>query len=134
MNMSEQITPEAAHGFLMREVYVPVFLEKLANDFGIVPQNEEEVVELLKIASHLTNIQEQETVKQAQARTTLIGAASNSLESAMGNMGYVSSAESQYAAREEELVKAASDNLASNPSIQAALAAYHNALAQQLAN
>jgi hypothetical protein len=134
MNMSEQITPETAHNFLMKEVYVPVFLEKLANDFGIVPQNEEEVAELLKIASHLTSIQEQETVKQAQARTTLIGAASNSLESAMGNMGYANPSVAQSGAREEALVKAASDNLAANPTIQAALATYHTALAQQLAN
>jgi hypothetical protein len=38
------------------------------------------------------------------------------------------------AANEEALVKAASDNLAANPSIQAALAVYHNALAQHVAS
>jgi len=129
--MSEQITPEVAHNFLMREVYVPVFLEKLANDFGIVPQNEDEVAELLKVASHLTSLQEQETVKQASARTTLIGAASRSLESAMGNMGYASPTIVNNNAREEALVKAASANMAANPSMQAALATYHNALARQ---
>lgn len=129
--MSEHITPEVAHNFLMREVYVPVFLEKLANDFGIVPQNEDEVAELLKIASHLTSLQEQETVKEANARTTLIGAASNSLESAMGNMGYASPTRVNNNAREESLVKAASSNMAANPSMQAALATYHNALARQ---
>ncbi len=132
--MSEQITPEAAHGFLMREIYVPVFLEKLANDFGIVPQNEEEVVELLKIASHLTNIDEQETVKQAQAQTSFIGAASSSLESAINGMGYQSASVNAAQEREEALVKAASDNLSNSPAIQAALSVYYNALAQQVAN
>ena len=128
--MSEQITTEQAHGFLMQNVYVPVFLEKLANDFGIVPQNEGEVAELLKIASHLEAAKEQEQIKQAQARGSLIGAASSSLENAMGSMGF----NNPKAANEEALVKAASDNLAANPSIQAALAVYHNALAQHLAS
>lgn len=132
--MSEQITPEIAHNFLMKEVYVPVFLEKLANDFGVVPQNEEEVAELLKIASHLTTIQEQETVKEAQTRSTLIGAASNSLEGVMSKLGYASPVSQHQANREEELVKAASENLANNPSIQTAFAVYHDALAKHLSN
>jgi hypothetical protein len=128
--MSEQITPEQAHGFLMQNVYVPVFLEKLANDFGIVPQNEGEVAELLKIASHLEAAKEQEQIKQAQARGSLIGAASSSLENAMGSMGFGN----PQVVQEEALVKAASENLAANPSVQAALAVYHNALAQHVAN
>jgi hypothetical protein len=132
--MSDQITPEAAHNFLMKEVYVPVFLEKLANDFGIVPQNEEEVASLLKIAGQLTSIQEQENVKQAQARTSLIEAASSNLENAMGKMGYASSEAKQAADQEEALVKAAAANLANNPAIQAAVATYHDALVTHLAN
>lgn len=132
--MSEQITPEAAHGFLMQEVYVPVFLEKLANDFGIVPQNESEVENLLKIASHLTALQEQEQVKQASSRSTLISAATDSLQNVMGKLGYASPEAEKQAAQEESLIKAASENLANNPSIQTAFAVYHDALAQQLAN
>jgi hypothetical protein len=132
--MSEQITPEVAHSFLMKEVYVPVFLEKLANDFGIVPQNENEVAELLKIASHLTAIQEQETVKQAQSKSTLLDAASNNLETVMQKMGFASNEGQQKATEEEALIKAASENLAVNPSIKAAMAVYHDALAQHMAN
>lgn len=132
--MSEQITPEVAHGFLMQEVYVPVFLEKLANDFGIVPQNEQEVENLLKIASQLTALQEQEQVKQASSRSTLISAATDSLENVMGQLGYASPAAEKQAAQEESLIKAASENLANNHSIQTAFAVYHDALAQQLAN
>jgi DNA-binding transcriptional regulator YhcF (GntR family) len=131
--MSE-ITPETAHNFLMREVYVPVFLEKLANDFGVVPQTEEEVANLLKIAGHLTSIQEQETVKQAQARSSLIDAASTNLENAMSKMGYASPEARQVADQEEALVKAAAANLATNPAVQAAVATYHDALVQHLAN
>ncbi len=132
--MSEQITPETAHNFLMREVYVPVFLEKLANDFGVVPQTEEEVANLLKIAGHLTSIQEQENVKQAQARSSLIDAASTNLENAMSKMGYASPEAKQIADQEEALVKAAAANLATNPAVQAAVATYHDALVQHLAN
>jgi hypothetical protein len=132
--MSEQITPEVAHNFLMKEVYVPVFLEKLANDFGVVPQNEQEVEQLLKIASHLTSIQEQNNVKQAQSRSSLINSASNSLEGVMSKLGYANPADQQEAAQEEALVKAASENLAKSQAIQTAFAVYHEAIANQLAN
>ena len=132
--MSEQITPEVAHNFLMKEVYVPVFLEKLANDFGVVPQNEEEVAQLLKIASHLTSIQEQNNVKQAQTRSSLINSATSSLEGVMSKLGYATPAIQQEAAQEETLVKAASENLAKSPAIQNAFAVYHDAIANQLAN
>ena len=94
--MSEQITPEVAHNFLMKEVYVPVFLEKLANDFGVVPQNEEEVAQLLKIASHLTSIQEQNNVKQAQTRSSLINSATSSLEGVMSKLGYANPSNRSY--------------------------------------
>ena len=40
---------QAAHATLVREVFIPVFLEKLANDFNIVPQNDEEVSSLLSL-------------------------------------------------------------------------------------
>ena len=44
---------QTAHATLVREVFIPVFLEKLANDFNIVPQNDEEVSSLLEMAARL---------------------------------------------------------------------------------
>lgn len=130
--MSTNATPEDAHAFLMQEVYVPVFLEKLASDYGIVPQTEEEVAQLLKIASSITSIQEQELAKQASAHSSLITAAAQNLEgvlnpSSLGNEAQVK------AAQQESLVKAAAANLALNPNVREAVAVYHQAIAEHLA-
>jgi hypothetical protein len=123
--MPEQLTPEAAHQLLIKEVYTPVFLEKLANDFGIVPQNEDEVVLLLKIAGDLAIAEEQNNIKTAQQKSGLIAAAANNLGTAMSKMGFANPQEAQAAAQEEALIKAASANLAATPKFQEAFTKYY---------
>lgn len=126
--MAEQLTPEAAHGLLIKEIYVPVFLEKLANDYGIVPQNENEVVNLLKIASDLAVAEEQANAKQAQAKSSLIEAAANNLGAAMNKLGFADPSLAKKASQEEALVKAAAENLAASPVIQEAFSKYYEGL------
>jgi len=123
----EAMTPQDAHAFLTREIYVPVFLEKLASDFGIVPQNEQEVEHLLGIGSRLSQVREQEQVKQAQAQTSFIAQAAQNLDSQMVNLGYKGST------NEESLIKNASANLAADPWVAQAVKTFQAALAGELA-
>jgi len=123
----EAMTPQDAHAFLTREIYVPVFLEKLASDFGIVPQNEQEVEHLLGIGSRLSQVREQEQVKQAQAQTSFIAQAANNLDSQMASLGYKGST------NEESLIKNASANLAADPRVAQAVKTFQAALAGELA-
>lgn len=123
----EAMTPQDAHAFLTREIYVPVFLEKLASDFGIVPQNEQEVEHLLGIGSRLSQVREQEQVKQAQAQTSFIAQAANNLDSQMVSLGYKGTT------NEEQLIKNASANLASDPRVATAVKTFQAALAGELA-
>lgn len=50
---------------LYREVHVPAFFEKLANDYGIVPKTEQEAVALLTQADQLSQIYAATPSKQA---------------------------------------------------------------------
>ena len=56
-----------------------MFLEKLANDFNIVPQNDEEVSSLLEMAARLGEASAQQSVKSASNQTNLLKLANNQL-------------------------------------------------------
>jgi hypothetical protein len=114
---------QSAHATLVREVFIPVFLEKLASDFNIVPQNDAEVSSLLEMAARLGEAHAQESVKQASAQTNLFNVANQKLGSLMGspaNNGL------------NEAIKKASYELASRPDIVDAVLTYHGAMAKQI--
>lgn len=121
------MTPQEAHAYLTREIYVPVFLEKLASDFGIHPQNEQEAEYLLNIGSRLSQVREQEQVKQAQAQTSFIAKAAANLDTQMVALGY------QGTTNEEQLIKNATVNLANDPNVALAVKTFQAALAGELA-
>lgn len=116
---------QAAHATLVREVFIPVFLEKLANDFNIVPQNDEEVSSLLEMAARLGEASAQESVKSASNQTNLLKLANNQLNGLVTgtntNNNGISSA-----------VKQASYELASRPDLVDAVLTYHGAIAKQI--
>ena len=116
---------QAAHATLVREVFIPVFLEKLANDFNIVPQNDEEVSTLLEMAARLGEASAQESVKSASNQTNLLKLANNQLNGLVTgtntNNNSISSA-----------VKQASYELASRPDLVDAVLTYHGAIAKQI--
>lgn len=116
---------QAAHATLVREVFIPVFLEKLANDFNIVPQNDEEVSSLLEMAARLGEASAQESVKSASNQTNLLKLANNQLNGLVTgtntNNNSISSA-----------VKQASYELASRPDLVDAVLTYHGAIAKQI--
>lgn len=95
-----------AHATLVREVFLPVFLEKLASDFGIVPQNNEEVASLLDTAARLGEAHAAQAVKEASAQTNFF------------NNDY-------------SVIKAAAHNLANRDDLVDAVLTYHGAIVKQ---
>jgi hypothetical protein len=116
---------QTAHATLVREVFIPVFLEKLANDFNIVPQNDEEVSSLLEMAARLGEASTQQSVKSASNQTNILKLANNQLNGLMtgtnNNYNGISSA-----------VKQASYELAARPDLVDAVLTYHGAIAKQV--
>lgn len=115
---------QAAHATLVREVFIPVFLEKLASDFNIVPQNDAEVSSLLEMAGRLGEAHAQESVKQASAQTNFLNVANQQLGGLMG----APTANSNL----NDAIKKASYELASRPDIMDAVLTYHGAIAKQI--
>lgn len=63
--MPTQQEIDAALDTLYREVHVPAFFEKLANDYGIHPRDEKEAVALLEQAEQLHQVYAATPTKQA---------------------------------------------------------------------
>lgn len=79
------LDPQAAYDVIYGRVHAPVFFEKLANDFGIRPQDQQEADTMLKMASRLRNADDQYK-KQASANSSLSAAAAH-LDKQLGQMG-----------------------------------------------
>ena len=116
---------QAAHATLVREVFVPVFLEKLANDYNIVPQSDEEVGSLLEIAARLGEAHAHEQIKSASTQSNFLKVASHQLGNLVG--GPVEDANLN------QVVKSASYALANRPDLIDAVLTYHGAIAKQMA-
>ena len=80
------LDPDTAFAVVHQRVYGPVFFEKLAADYNIRPQNEQEAMEMLTMAAQLRGAHDQHE-KQAAANTGLAGAAQH-LQAQLGQLGY----------------------------------------------
>jgi hypothetical protein len=120
--------PDAAYDFLYGQVHAPVFFNKLAQDYGIVPANDDEAVRLLEMGADLFAAEQQEQQKQASANGSFIGEAHNSLQMLLGKQA---SARDVNAPANDRLVKAAAAELTKNPYVRAAALSYQLHLAQQ---
>lgn len=106
------MTKEAGEQLLLREVYAPVFFQKLAAH-GIAPQSEDEAKELLSLGSALRTQYEQHQRKTASDRTQQLRALRASL-----------TGESAQAAQQDQQVFAAlGKQAASVPDVFAAVLA-----------
>lgn len=136
---NENLTPEQqqaamgqayqnAYGTLVDQVWGPVFLQKLANDWGIHPQSQDEIEKLVALAHRLRAGHENELHKQAGARSSV-------LDQALEDVGAVLNEEGVGAQDEEfmgEAVKVASDTVAQYPHLRDAALLYQDFLAQAL--
>lgn len=120
--------PDAAYDFLYGQVHAPVFFNKLAQDYGIVPANDDEAVRLLEMGAELFAVEQQEQQKQASAQGSFISEAHSGLQVLLGKQAGARGANTQ---ANDRLVKAAAVELASNPYVRAAALSYQLHLAQQ---
>jgi hypothetical protein len=121
--------PGAAYDFLYSQIHAPVFFNKLAQDYGIVPQNEAEAGQLLEMAAEIFQAGQQAQQKQASAQGTFLDGAHQSLRMLLGKQA---SARDVRAPANDRLVKQAAAELTRNPYVRAAALSYQLHLAQQM--
>lgn len=120
--------PDAAYDFLYGQIHAPVFFNKLAQDYGIVPANDSEASQLLEMAAELFAVEQQEQQKQASVQGSFIGEAHNSLQMLLGKQASARGVNTQ---ANDRLVKAAATELTRNPYVRAAALSYQLHLTQQ---
>ena len=111
-----------AYAHIHGQVYAPVFFEKLASDYGVTPESEDECRELLTMATKLRTAHEATQQNQAAAKVTsrqsFLKSAHAQLDSALQHYGLAEPApKSNFAAE----VKAAAATLTLDPSIAQAV-------------
>lgn len=118
--MAETAFPTQAYNVLIDEVYKPIFLQKLARDWGVQPQNDEEAEALVGMATDLGMADAEETAKQAEAASSLITAAADGLKTAMAKRGIPV----QPGSRDRMIQKTAADAVAKFPHLAEAAVAF----------
>jgi hypothetical protein len=121
--------PAAAYDFLYGQIHAPVFFNKLAQDYGIVPQNEAEAQQLLDMAAEIFAAGQQARQKQASAQGSFLDGAQQSLRMLLGKQA---GARDVNAPANDRLVKQAAAELTRNPYVRAAALSYQYHLAQQM--
>jgi hypothetical protein len=119
---------DQAYDFLYGQIHAPVFFNKLAQDYGIVPQSEAEATRLLEMGADIFAAQQAEQQKQASAQGSFLDEAHQSLRTLLGKQA---SPRGVDAPANDRLVKAAAAELTMNPHVRAAALAYQLHLTQQ---
>lgn len=83
MDFSPSDFPADAHAKLLESVYGPVFMQKLAQAYGIVPSGPEDIRQLLEMAALLRRAVAEQHWKQAAARASVLAEANYNLKQAM---------------------------------------------------
>ncbi len=125
MSQSQQVpemTPEQAHNVLFDNVHAPVFFNKLAEDYGVVPQNEQEALQLLDLSDKLRVAQAQEQTKSAAQRSEFLDAAGAELDRAVHG-GEVT---------QDDSVQQAISQMAADPILKEASLTYQDAVAANI--
>lgn len=123
---SAQLSADASYNVLVAQVHAPVFFNKLASVYGIVPQTQEEARDLLLLAADTRNAHEQQQVKQASARGTFYAEARRDLSTVLGTAGL------QQPVEDRTHIKQAAAAAAQNPLIAEAALVFSQHLSQAL--
>ena len=127
--MSEEkqaMDPQQAYDVLFGNVHLPVFFEKLAQDYGITPENENEAQQLLEIGAKLRSAHQEELTKSASTGNSFLGLANEHIDDTLGTPSYDAGTE------QDDAVKEVSAALAQDPTLQQAVLTYQDAVAQML--
>lgn len=111
-----------AYATIHSRVYAPVFFEKLASDYGIVPENDDESRDMLIMATKLRTAheatQQQKIAKASSSRQSFLKAAHSNLDAVLAKHG-LAETPSQPDINAE--VKAAAATLTLDPEISQAV-------------
>jgi hypothetical protein len=125
-NVAELAFPQEAYDLLVERVHKPVFLEKLARAYGIVPEGPAEEQALLELAGVLRQHRDSEVVKQAAAgQGSFIVDAVDSLKQGLNQLGYQPLPTSY-----DRLVKQAAQQLSFDPQVAGAVESFGTYLGQ----
>lgn len=123
----QMLDPDTAYAMVHQRVYAPVFFSKLAQDYGIKPQSEQEAMEMLAMAGQLRSAHDQGATKQAS--NGLLSAAREHLNNALASEGFAS-----HDAHNDRLVKRAAAEIAAEPHIANAILSLQAQAAAALAD
>lgn len=108
-----------AYATLHEQVYAPAFFHKLASDYGIRPDGDEEAYELMTMATKLRTAHDTEQQKQASAvvssRKTFLKTAHQRLDALMQQHGLAKAAQTENTLQAE--IKAAAATLTLDPKL-----------------
>jgi hypothetical protein len=122
----QQLAPEQAYQTLYQRLHAPVFFKKLASDYGIVPQTEQEALDLLSLGGSLRQAYEADQAKQASAAPRGQSRFSNFV-------GEITDVTGQSSVANERLIKAAAAEAAQDPLFAQCVLTLKAARQQQLA-
>lgn len=77
--------PSQAYAYLMQQVYVPAFFNKLAS-YGIAPQNEQEAQNLLEIGASMWQLHQAQAASAAQGREAFLKKANTELKTILSSV------------------------------------------------
>ena len=112
------------YDLLVGQVHAPLFFEKLANDYGIVANSDEERAALLEMAGVLQNAQAQDMAKEASAGHSPLVAALDELKGSLTDDGYWDRSAPLAETSHDRMLKAAAAGLAASPELQDAALAW----------
>ena len=113
---------------MFQNVHAPVFFQKLAQDYGVVPENEHEATQLLEMAGKLRYAQQDELSKSAGDRADFLGEANNELSAQLGLPGQATGTDHEF----DSAIKQASVEMAKDPVLQEAVLTYQDSIAASL--
>jgi hypothetical protein len=122
--------PSQAYAYLMQQVYVPAFFDKLAS-YGISPQNESEAQQLLEIGAHMWQLRQAQAASASQGREEFLKSANVGLQRILENI-YGPSAAVKLAAASEQWLDHVAGQIAADPSIQQSVLTCQAALANAM--
>jgi hypothetical protein len=128
-NQNQIQVPDAdeAYRVLYEKIHAPVFFNKLAQDYGIVPADENQAQHLLEMGADLFANEQVNQEKQAGAVGDFIAQAHNSLNQLLGKQASAPSG----GPGNDRLVKQAAYQLARDPGMRAAALTYQYHLTRQ---
>lgn len=121
---------EQAEALLQQQILIPIFFQKLAQDYGWVPSSQDQAERVLRIGMKLLQAKQIDQAKSASAHGDFLGAAEEDLDRVLHQHGYAQQAAPQ--GPQSPSVKSAAAQLAADPTIRQAILVYHDAVQRQL--